>query len=207
MNQVAARARYEAQRAFPEEDILPDLWNPEFLKRGVEALSNYSMSAFNREFRPFYEALDDPWPLIDHDRSNVQDASIVVRQPFTITADNRIGRVADVSVEYVLAGESEPRFVGPTYDDFDADVVTCELIPIPFVEDYPYEDHFHVLVMQHLLAQVRDTYLHMGEQPPEAYLVDGPGKVSGFHGDGIRRDPDEIHVPDDYDFTIEFPDP
>lgn len=64
MSQVEGRAKYAAKREFEEADILEPMWDVPHLEAGLEALSRYSLGKFHREFRDFYDALDDPGAFI-----------------------------------------------------------------------------------------------------------------------------------------------
>ncbi len=182
MSQVEERARYEAQQEFPEADILDPMWDPEHIDRGIEALVNHPLEQFHEEFRDFYEALDDPVAYLGESYDGVEDDSFTITKSYTLSPDDRIEVVDDVSISYRRTDGTAQR-VGPFREPGEG-VVVCGMPWLEFNDDYNFEEEFHDLVVTHLLAQIRDIYFHMGEEPPDEYKVQGIGKRD-IHGDGI----------------------
>ncbi|KZX46730.1 hypothetical protein AV929_19795 [Haloarcula sp. K1] len=182
MSQVEERAKYAAQQEFPEEDILEPMWDPEHIKRGIEALKAYQLDDFHREFRDFYEALQDPAKYASDPRESVIVESARIYKAFTITSDNRIDEVYDVALSYEREDGTDGT-VGQTRE-LDDSLILCTMPALDIDESFDYKDEFHKLVLTHLIAQIRDIYLDMGEEPPDQYKVQGVGKLN-IHGDGI----------------------
>ncbi|QGN07845.1 hypothetical protein Hrd1104_11390 [Halorhabdus sp. CBA1104] len=180
MCQVEERARYAAQQEFPEAAILDPMWDPEHLDAGLEALINYPLDRFHEQFRDFYEALADPAAFIEKPSINLE--GVVVLKVFRFQG-SEILDVAPVFVREVL-NEREANDYG-TFPNYPEDEqIVCAIPALEFEEGFTYEEDFHELVVEHVMAQIRDLYLHMGEEPPEEYLVQGVGKLD-IHGDGI----------------------
>ncbi|WP_181685385.1 hypothetical protein [Halorhabdus salina] len=181
MSQVEERARYAAQQEFPEADILDPMWNIDHVERGIEALSNYPIEDFRRVFREYYDALRAPWDFIEEPAHDPEDE--LVLYPFAITEDNRIAEVGDVCIVYDQTDGTE-EIVGEmaTWEEYDR--IVCILPSLDFGEGVTFEEGFHEIVLGHLMAVVRDLYLHMGESPPDEFNVEGIGKFD-IHGDGI----------------------
>ncbi|WP_228841643.1 MULTISPECIES: hypothetical protein [unclassified Haloarcula] len=182
MSQVEERAKYAAQQEFPEADILEPMWDPDHIKRGIEALKAYQLDDFHREFRDFYEALDDPAGYASEPRESVVVESARIYKAFTITPENRIDEVLDVVLSYERPDGSDGT-VGQTRE-LDDSLILCVIPALDIGEGFDYQEEFHKLVLTHLLAQIRDIYLHMGEEPPDEYKIQGVGKLN-IHGDGI----------------------
>jgi hypothetical protein len=181
MSEVEARAKYAAQQEFPEEDILDPMWDPEHLDRGVEAVMNYPLEDFHAEFRDFYEGLREPTQFISDDRY-VSEGGLVYK-PIRVTDQNRIAEVGDVALRYRIdSGETEQ--VGTVVQYPLDELVYCCMPPLEFESHMSFKEDFHEVVTGHLMAQIRDLYLHMGEEPPDEYKVDGIGKMD-IHGDGF----------------------
>jgi hypothetical protein len=180
MSQVEARAQYAAQQEFPQEDILTPMWNPHHIERGLDAFSNYPLDDFHDEFHDFYNALQDPSPYVD-DPDMVFD-TVVISKPARLQND-RITDVERMSIAYNRSdgtGTNTGR-----HDDYPPhELLLFELPPLDFEDHITFKDHFHEILVNHLMAQIRDCYLHMGEQPPREYRVEGIGKLD-IHGDGV----------------------
>ncbi|KZX46724.1 hypothetical protein AV929_19760 [Haloarcula sp. K1] len=182
MSQVEERAKYAAQQEFPEQDILEPMWDPEHIKRGIEALEAYQLDDFHREFRDYYKALQDPAKYASDPRESVVVESARIYKAFTITPDNRIGEIDDVALSYECQDGSDGS--AGRVREMDDSLIVCAMPALDIGKSFDYEDEFHKLVLTHLVAQIRDIYLHMGEEPPEEYKVQGVGKLN-IHGDGI----------------------
>lgn len=183
MSRVEARALYAAHREFPDAGLVDPQWDPDHLQRGIEALSNYPLEEFNRQFRDFYEVVRDPLAHIPHDDAVLDHTR--VHKPFTITADNRIDTVYDVFVVYERETGDVTSYGEPSGADQDR-VITLGLPKHDFDDPFEYDSGFAEIALQHLIAQVRDIYYHMGEEPPDEYKVQGWGKFE-FYGDGVTE--------------------
>ncbi|WP_323677350.1 hypothetical protein [Halorubellus sp. PRR65] len=170
ISQVDARARYAAQMEFPDEDILPFEWNPDELERVVTAIQNHPQDAFERDFRAFYEAIPDP--PVDRPAENVDLVTIGIE----ITEEDRIARVTDEPVMMVDTNTGDPTALGPD-PAFEPHIIMG--VP-PLAIEMPMGPEFHEFVNVHAKCHVRDAYLHMGEQPPDEYMVQGYGKMHFF---------------------------
>lgn len=182
MSQVEERARYEAQREFEDADILDPMWDPEHVARGIDALADYQLEDFHDTFRDFYEALADPVAYAPDAAADVELDSVRVYKAFTITPDNRVDEIDDAAMSYELT-DGSVRNVG-RFREPDDSLIVCLLPPLDFAHDFDYHEQFHEIVVGHLVAQIRDLYLHMGEEPPDEYKAEGIGKLD-IHGDGI----------------------
>ncbi|WP_233357386.1 hypothetical protein [Halococcoides cellulosivorans] len=190
MGQVEARAKYVAQREFPDEDILDPLWDPDHLERGVEALVNYTLGEFRTNFRDYYEALQRPEEFVPDDPADIDEATLRIYKSFTITEDNRIDEVYDTMINYDLE-DGTFRSVGDAPDDW-SHAIDLNHPKMEFDPNYDFDAQFHRLIVEHLHAQIRDVHYNMGMEPPDEYKVSGFGKFS-YHGDGIDTRP---HTPD-----------
>jgi len=179
MTQVEARARFAAQQEFPETDILSPMWRPEHIKAGIEAFSNYPMEEFLNDFREYYDALRNPMQYIDD--SPVNEESIIINLAVHFD-DGEVLEVSDVVIDYKLTDGSEHRIgAPPSYPNKELIFAMPEL---EFADGFEYEEEFADVIMSHLMAQIRDIYLNMGEDPPAEYRVEGIGKLN-IVGDGI----------------------
>lgn len=178
MSQVEARARYAAQREFEDEDILDPMWDIKHLERGLKALSRYPLEDFHQQFRDFYDALRHPGQFIT---DGFDLGEVAVFKSFRFQ-DAEILDVAPVFVRHYTSQTTADDYGTKPHYPPDERIVAC-LPPMDFEAGYQYEDQFHDLVTGHLLAEIRDCYLHMGEMPPEEYQVEGIGKFD-IHGDG-----------------------
>jgi hypothetical protein len=180
MSQVEARAKYAAQQEFPDKDILDPMWDPEHLEAGLEALANYDLTEFHTEFRDFYDALNDPSEFIPHD--DFELGNIAVFKVFRFQK-KRIVDVAPVMIRHHI-NDTEAENFGELPDYPEDEQIVCSIPALDFDDDFEYEDDFQDIVVSHIMAQIRDLYLNMGETPPDRYLVEGIGKHD-IHGDGI----------------------
>ncbi len=179
MTQVEARARFAAQQEFPEADILSPMWRPEHIKAGIEAFSNYPMEEFLNDFREYYDALRDPMQYIDD--SPVNEESIIINVIVHFN-DGEVLDVSDVGIHYKLTDGSEHR-TGPLPSYPNKELIFA-MPELEFADGFEYEEEFADVIMSHLMAQIRDIYLNMGEDPPAEYRVEGIGKLN-IVGDGI----------------------
>lgn len=180
MLQVEERARYTAQKEFPEEDILHPMWDPAHVKAGIKALGNYPLEQFHESFEEFYEAIIDPESFIE--RSPIDETSVVVNTSVRFREGDVLS-VDGLEITYKTPDGREHCMGGlPDYPEDEQLVIS--LPKMDFDDDFDYYEDFQDTVMTHLFAQVRDIYLNMGEEPPEEFLVEGIGKYK-IIGDGI----------------------
>ena len=169
MSQVEVRAAYAAQREFPDEDILPFEYDPDRLEQLVTAIQEHPAGAFERDFRAFYD--DIQHPPVDRPREDVDIVLVGVR----LSDDyQRIEHVTDTLVGFRQNGGVEMR--GPESTD------PCHLtLNSPVYEfEWPFGPEFRDFLELLAKCHVRDAYLHMGEDPPEEYMVKGYGKMHFF---------------------------
>ncbi|WP_233357393.1 hypothetical protein [Halococcoides cellulosivorans] len=186
MGQVEAVAKFYAHNQFPEADILHPMWDPDHVDRGLDAILNYPMDEFLPAFREYYEALREPFSVIDVDRENIDESTILVHKTFTITDDNRVDEIEPLWISYREPDGTE-KTIGDRPTDFE-DRIHLFMPPLAFDEQFDYEAEFTDVIVTNLMAQIRDIYLNMGLKPPEAYDVVGNGKLK-IHGDGIDTRP------------------
>ncbi len=179
MTQVEARARFAAQQEFPDADILSPMWRPEHIKASIEAFSNYPMEEFLDDFREYYDALRNPMQYIDD--SPVDKESIIINVIVHFN-DGEVLDVSDVGIHYKLTDGSEHR-TGPLPSYPNKELIFA-MPELEFADGFDYEEEFADVIMSHLMAQIRDIYLNMGEDPPAEYRVEGIGKLN-IVGDGI----------------------
>ena len=186
-SQVEERARYAAQQEFPDADILDPSWDIDHLKNGLSALVTYPPEDFHNDFRDFYEALQDPRKFTDDRVTDldkvmifkifrVENEQITEVEPVLI----RFQPTPDESIDYGSLPEYPPE-----------EQVTLALPILDFGEDFSFKEDFPAIPITHLMAQIRDLYLNMGEEPPEKFQVKGIGKI-GYQGYEQRNEEDLV---------------
>jgi hypothetical protein len=158
------------------------MWDIKHIERGSQVLTHYQLEDFHRDFRDFYDALRDPTQFATDPPEQLQLDGVRAYNAFTITPDDTIDTIADVAISSETT-DGTIRNVVP-FRDPSPDLVVCILPAVEFDPSFDYHDEFHQIVLGHLAAQVRDCYLHMGEEPPDEYKVEGIGKLD-IHGDGV----------------------
>lgn len=179
MSQVEERARYEAQKQFPDADILDPMWDPEHIERGLEAMTNYPIEEFKDTFWDFYAAVDDPSPLVSDPE---MDPETAMANKLVRFRDGAVVDTSDVSVDYERH-DGQSNSVGSVPDYPDDERLVLSLPVMDFADDFSFPEDFYDIVIAHLMAQIRDIYLNMGEDPPAEYRVEGIGKLR-IVGDG-----------------------
>ncbi|QGN08265.1 hypothetical protein Hrd1104_11415 [Halorhabdus sp. CBA1104] len=178
MCQVEERARYAAQQEFPEADILDPLWDPEHIEEGLEALTNYPLAEFQEQFRDYYEALQRPSEFVDDPDMDPETSGIA--KPFRVR-DGQVVEVSDIEIVYERT-DGTAHSTGKTWEYPREELIVCSMPRIAFEDHITFEEHFPDFLVNHLMAQIRDIYLNMGEQPPREYRVQGHGKLD-IYGD------------------------
>lgn len=173
MSQVEVRARFAANEHFDAQILDPD-WDPAYFKRARTALMKYPDERFHAEFRDFYDAVQAPEEFVDDPRH--EPGGEAIYKSFGITEGDEIGTVDDLLIQYNTGASASE--VGSLQTDEEYDRVVCALPRTEFTEDTTFEGDFRGLLITHLGCQIRDIYRHMGEQPPEEYQMEGPGKLS-----------------------------
>ncbi|MBX0306046.1 hypothetical protein EGD98_20575 [Halomicroarcula sp. F24A] len=166
MTQVEERAKVAAQREFPQEDILETEWMPEGVQRGVEALQTLDVERFAEDFERCYDMVTHPERFPGVTRKTAQ----IVWQPFYIDASNTVNAVPEPVIQYKERGEVKTTDPESAMRGYGGDKLTISLPPMVFDEgDYEFPDGFQVFCIEHMYAQLRDIYEHIGETLPEGF--------------------------------------
>ncbi|MEZ3116650.1 hypothetical protein RYH80_12095 [Halobaculum sp. MBLA0147] len=107
-----------------------------------------------------------------------------------------VADTSELGVMYYDANDESHRVGGgggPTDEKPDARVELPQLEPETL-------DTLKPLLLRHLVSQVRDFYIVMGEEPPPAFRVLGPGKHAPTQGYGASD-----FYPNYYDFDADIP--
>ncbi|ELZ05386.1 hypothetical protein C482_02221 [Natrialba chahannaoensis JCM 10990] len=151
MNQVRARARFEAHKQ-TEYDIIPSGWNPTQLRRGIEALENMPVDEFDEAFREYYHALIDP----ERTKSEygITEGSVefegepqiaLIVKGFCINDDNEVINVLpDMYIYYSKEDIEETYTTGTPACCSEGTTQITPMVP-PFVEvpeDFVYPEDF-----------------------------------------------------------------
>lgn len=192
VTKVEKRAKLTAQREFPDADILSPSWIPEELERAIQALQLMPVDEFADEFETCYQMITTPEAFEDV----TVDTAQLVFQPFLVDDDtDEISYVPTPVIQYKTAdgevhtthreAEYERRVGEPGLTKF-----VISLPPLEFDEGaYEFPDGFQIFLIEHLGAQIRDVYRHVGEQPPEPYSeIDLPGQLMTADDDGFYDD-------------------
>ncbi|ELY94903.1 hypothetical protein C482_17558 [Natrialba chahannaoensis JCM 10990] len=197
MNQVAARARFEAHTQTKYE-ILRDGWDPHQLRRGIDALENLPSEKFDEAFREYYHALINPektkekYGIIEGSVEFPGKPQIVlIMKGFCINEDNEVVNVLPGLFVYYSNEHAEKNYTtGTSASCSDSLTQITPMVP-PFKDppddDFVYPEDFRGFMIHNLICQIRDIYLNMGEDPPEQYDIQGFGKGTG------NFDYDEYH--------------
>jgi len=195
MNQVEARARFEAHTQ-TEYDILLSDWDPRQLHRGITALQNMPIEEFDKAFREYYHALINPeqtkkeYGITEGSVEFPGEPQIVlIMKGFCINEQNEVVDVLPDMYIYYTNDQTEQTYTAGTSASCSDE--TTQLTPMlpPFVsisDDFSYPEDFRASVINNLICQIRDIYRNMGEEPPENVDLEGFGKPAG------NFDPDEF---------------
>jgi hypothetical protein len=166
MTQVEARAKLAAQREFPDAEILSIEWLPEGVERGIAALQTMHVDEFADEFETCYQMVTAPERFEDVTEETAQ----LVHQPFFIDDSNDVQYVPTPIIQYRNDGEVQTTHRESGISQAPGEKLTIMLPPLEFHDgDYEFPDGFQVFLIEHLQAQIRDIYRHVGEEPPEPY--------------------------------------
>ncbi|ELY91637.1 hypothetical protein C485_01375 [Natrinema altunense JCM 12890] len=123
------------------------------------------------------------------------DDAVMYKQEIYLDEDDRIEATSGIGIMYYVArGDRTTVWHGDAPDrEPDARV---EVFPAPLVDPAPFRDY----LVYNLRCQIRDCYLMMGMEPPEAYKVLGHGQYR-FTG---KYDSFDLYPPY-YDFSAEIP--
>ncbi|ELY80260.1 hypothetical protein C486_09060 [Natrinema gari JCM 14663] len=183
VNQVRNYAKYFVSQETEYETVPWDL-NPdrfEDVRQALMALSSdeieelfgdllaQSLSHYRDEPNVDTAGISRPFDL-PADKIGTEDA-VLYKQEIYLDDAGDIEAVLGVLITYYVArGERTTVRHGETPDrDPDACV---EVSPAPFVAPEPFRDY----LVYNLRCQIRDCYVGMGLEPPEAYKVLGPGQ-------------------------------
>ncbi|ARS90701.1 hypothetical protein [Natrarchaeobaculum aegyptiacum] len=187
MNQVRARARFEAHRN-TEYDILHSGWDPAQLRRGIDALENMSLNEFDEAFREYYHALINPERT--KDEYGITEGTVefpgepevvLIMKGFCINDDNEVVSILPDMYVYYSNEHAEKNYTTgtPASCSDDTTQITPMLPPFKLPDDFIYPEDFRGFMIHNLICQIRDVYWNMGEDPPAAYDIDGFGKGTG----------------------------
>ncbi|WP_049900814.1 hypothetical protein [Natrinema sp. J7-1] len=123
------------------------------------------------------------------------DDAVMYKQEIYLDEDDQIEATSGIGIMYYVArGDRTTVWHGDAPDrEPDARV---EVFPAPLVDPAPFRDY----LAYNLRCQIRDCYLMMGMEPPEAYKVLGPGQYR-FTG---KYDSFDLYPPY-YNFGAEIP--
>ncbi|ELZ03222.1 hypothetical protein C482_03764 [Natrialba chahannaoensis JCM 10990] len=195
MNQVAARARYEAHTK-TEYDILRPSWYPPHIERGIEALENMSAEKFDAAFREYYHALINPEKT--REEYGITEGSVefpgepqivLIMKGFCIDDQNEVVNVLPDMYIYYTNDQTEQTYTAGTSASCSDETTQLTVMLPPFVsisDDFNYPEDFRASVINNLVCQIRDIYRNMGEEPPANVDLEGFGKPAG------NFDPDEF---------------
>lgn len=166
MTQVEARAKFAAQQEFPEEEILAPGWDPAEIRRAIEALGTMHVEEFAREFETCYRMVTEPTSFEGVTAENVQ----MIHQPFFIDDQSTVSFVPRPAIQYEHGDGASVTELDERINHQSGAKIKMTLPPMTFDEGaYEFPDGFQVFLIEHLHAQIRDLYHHMGETPPEEY--------------------------------------
>ncbi|WP_136688848.1 hypothetical protein [Halorhabdus amylolytica] len=169
MTQVEERAKLAAQQEFPDADILPAEWIPEELNRAMLALEKLHVDDFAEEFEECYRMLTNPASVPEVP----EDSAEIIFAPFLVNEDDEVAYVPTPVIKYRdESGEAHYTHKESRYEELlDEPHLTKFPVTLPPLEfkdgDYEFPDGFQIFIIEHLLAQLRDVYRHVGEEPPE----------------------------------------
>lgn len=178
MTQVEERAKLEAQQEFPDADILEADWTLSGMDRAIQALQAMDVDEFAAEFEECYQFLTDPASIPEVPEGSAD----ILYQPFLVDENDDVAYVPTPALQYVVDGDVRMTDRESKYerlvDDPSLTRFTIMLPPMEFEEGaYEFPDGFQVFLIEHLGAQVRDLYRHVGEEPPEPWSdIDLPGR-------------------------------
>lgn len=162
-----ASAAYAVHREM-DADIIPPNLLPEKVAEAITAIQALSDDEFREKFYDYYEALQDP--PVD---APIDDVALLIKG-MEIRDGPEVGRVTNVRVYADADGDGEfdaHNVIGE--DDFS----TQALHMPPQEIEWDFGERFREAIVHHLKCQIRDLYIHVGEDPPEEYAVDGYGKL------------------------------
>lgn len=171
MTQAEHRARYAAQKEFPDADILPPSQLPEVVERAIEATQQMDAERFAEEFWELYDAIENTEDHLPEGVSAEQASCIAFA--FTITPDNEYGESGDVDILY-RGNDGEVRSTAQPDGFLENDAYAMLYFsPGGFPYEVEYPDEFFQEVQANLVFQVRDLLERMGRDIPETYQVKG----------------------------------
>lgn len=164
IQQVRKKAMYTAHTE-TDADLLEPHWDPAVHERGIAALERMPADRFERLFAELYEALQQAPEGVA-----LQQIDLVVLG--LSLEDTEITDVGPIQY-YIETDAGKQAWVGPKDEVYREVIFT-----LPMYEfDWPFGERFRKFLVHHLKCKIRDIYLNMGDEPPEAYQVDGHGKV------------------------------
>lgn len=181
MTKVEERAKLAAQREFPDADILEPAWNPDELATAIETIQTLPVDRFAEDFEDCYRMLTEPASTPEVPPGSAQ----LIFQPFFLDETDALAYVPTPVTQYKPDGASEAKMTHREAafqqyrDDPSMRKFGLSYPPVEFADgEYEFPDGFQMFVIEHLGAQMRDLYRHVGEQPPEPYAdLDHVGKL------------------------------
>lgn len=193
----AQAARYARYYIYENEGYEAFRWdeNPIALEDTHSVLKNLSIEEFETYFEAYYESVTGQSgavipPAEIHGKNTYIALDLYLNEERTV-----IDTVSEIYFTYEADGtRKSTRVIG---NQEPTPTARVELIPLPETVSL---EQFHTIVCSHLLCQIRDYYVGMGEEPPEEYRVLGPGKPE-FSAKYVH-----IDIYEDYDdFDTEIP--
>ncbi|ARS90705.1 hypothetical protein [Natrarchaeobaculum aegyptiacum] len=188
MNQVEARARFEAHTQTSYDILLSD-WDPRQLRRGIDALEKMPLDQFDDAFREYYHALINPERT--KQEYGITEGAVefegepriaLVMKGFCINDKNEVVDVLPDMYIYYSKEDIEETYTTGTPASCSEDTTQVTPMVPPFVEvpeDFVYPEDFRGFLINNLICQIRDIYRNMGETPPKQYDIEGYGKPKG----------------------------
>ncbi|MBZ6494909.1 hypothetical protein [Natrinema longum] len=99
------------------------------------------------------------------------DDAVLYKQEIYLDEAGKIEAVSGVLITYYVARGERTTVRHGEAPDRDPDACV-EVSPAPFVAPEPFRDY----LVYNLRCQIRDCYVGMGLEPPEAYKILGPGQ-------------------------------
>lgn len=149
---------------------------PSLLEHCAEEIRELSPEAFADLFQPLYDTVRD----IDAAKSTRDISSEVLWVTYSVCleADNRLMRVAK-RPNLVYRTDDSVAQTGPvpgTQCPGETTPVVVVLVSEFFDAEIAFPEEFQEIVVTNLRCQARDVFRGMGEEPPERFDIEGPGK-------------------------------
>jgi len=133
------------------------------------ALEKLHVDDFAEEFEECYRMLTDPASVPEVPEGSAE----IIFAPFLVNEEDEVAYVPTPVIQYRdESGEAHYTHKESRYQELlENPNLTKFQITLPPVEfddgAYEFPDGFQIFIIEHLLAQLRDVYRHVGEEPPE----------------------------------------